>query len=815
MVSAATAFYIGYQYYNHDWKKEPEFPLNTHVGGIGATVFSPFLITSLISDQIKAGGYAAWNWLKGEKSLNHDLRLKAIEWRHYTEQSQDLSKEVQKKLLVHLDALDKLLLNTSTAIVSISSNKDLEILLRTISTLLQLPNRSKEFSIRLAGDMNPNFTQLDANFAELKKNYSPEVGRYIDRLKVTIATADESTPKSVSFFVGEKGTGKTRLAEGIAEAMGVPFITLSLEKSDIFVGAASYSQLVEKLSDFTNALIETKNQEGQNFLNAVISLEGVDKVFNSTERSSSPSGSEIHDLLASKQKRFLLKELGVHIDTSRFLFILSGNEPLPREMMSRCETVQFSAFDRESREKIARNAFEEKIAAKQQKYPDFSVTQNDHDMVSAIVAEDRNEGVQELLSVIENYIVYLFQRQQFPDMVEAAFDPIQAFSRYETAGWSLPRRVKTFDLRPQSDGAESLALRELNTNFTKLKQHYPLAIQRYIDELKIQVATADKHSQKSVSFFLGDRGTGKTRLAEHIAAAFGVPFIKISASGEVKALFGEYTISGYSGQPPLDKLSIFTRSLIDSKNAKGERFLNAVVFVDEVDKTLKSTDKWSDAGKMKEVLLEMLEPSRSNYTLKDLGVPLDLSRFIFILAGNDSLDSNIMSRCKTVTFPPFEPSDRASIAYANFDTKSHTKASAYGFSVTTEERSFVDRLVEADIAQGNAGVRTLLSVLDEYVNFLTQKKLFPFENAGDFDIDRFFTQYGTTALDDETEEDRQQEKFAAMLAGATVKAQQLQLQDKKVDEDLQAEHASIAPSEEVSVSEKKKKKRFSIFSSKK
>ncbi len=249
-------------------------------------------------------------------------------------------------------------------------------------------------------------------------------------------------------------------------------------------------------------------------------------------------------------------------------------------------------------------------------------------------------------------------------------------------------------------------------------------------------------------------------------------------------------------------LSLFTRSLIESKNAKGERFLNAVIFIDEVDKTLKSTDKYSSAGKIKEILLEMLEPSRSEYTLKDLGTSLDVSRFIFILA------ANIMSRCKTVRFPPFEAGDRTSIAYANFDRKIQTKASKYGFSVTGEERTFVEKLVQADIAQGNAGVRTLLSVLDEYVNFLTQKSVFPSEGEEAFNIEKSFDEYGATDLQEDSDSVRDRKEFAAILMGAQVEAQR-KLQQK--DEEGKAEAASTAQSEEPNTTEKKKKKRGFFF----
>lgn len=132
---------------------------------------------------------------------------------------------------------------------------------------------------------------------------------------------------------------------------------------------------------------------------------------------------------------------------------------------------------------------------------------------------------------------------------------------------------------------------------------------------------------------LGPPGSGKSRLAQALAEAFGAPFLRVDRAGESDAREFLGTGAGWSSERP----ALPTRFLAEIDVA------NPVVFIDEIDK--ETVD--SRNGSVSRGLLPMLEPQTAR-TWRDpfLSVEDDLPQISWILAAND------LTRLRDLTPPP-------------------------------------------------------------------------------------------------------------------------------------------------------------------
>ena len=139
---------------------------------------------------------------------------------------------------------------------------------------------------------------------------------------------------------------------------------------------------------------------------------------------------------------------------------------------------------------------------------------------------------------------------------------------------------------------------------------------------------------------LGPPGSGKSRLAQALAAAFGAPFLRVDRAGESDAREFLGTGAGWSSERP----ALPTQLLADIDVA------NPVMFIDEINK--ETVD--SRNGSVSRGLLPMLEPQTAR-TWRDpfLSAEVDLSQISWILAVNDltRLRGPLLSRLTIHTIP--------------------------------------------------------------------------------------------------------------------------------------------------------------------
>jgi len=148
---------------------------------------------------------------------------------------------------------------------------------------------------------------------------------------------------------------------------------------------------------------------------------------------------------------------------------------------------------------------------------------------------------------------------------------------------------------------------------------------------------------------VGAPGTGKTSLAYAVADVLGLPFIKISMSGnyDIASVKGSAS-SWVSGRPG---------SIIQEMSASG--CSNPVMLLDEIDKSGSTS-----AGSVLNILVELLDGKQNNsYVDSYLNFPVDLSKVIYICTANriDLLPNYLVDRCYVIKVEEYSKEEREEI----------------------------------------------------------------------------------------------------------------------------------------------------------
>lgn len=145
--------------------------------------------------------------------------------------------------------------------------------------------------------------------------------------------------------------------------------------------------------------------------------------------------------------------------------------------------------------------------------------------------------------------------------------------------------------------------------------------------------TSDKqapiNTPKTVLYFQGPVGCGKTYTAQQCARLLKLPLIEIKASSNLNDLLG-------SEEHPGSFLEAITQL---------ETPRNAIIFIDEADLMLNTSNTTLQA------FLRLLEPNTTHLYSPYLREKIDISHYCFILAGNTPItDPALNSRLTTISF---------------------------------------------------------------------------------------------------------------------------------------------------------------------
>ncbi len=152
---------------------------------------------------------------------------------------------------------------------------------------------------------------------------------------------------AVLLLIGPPGVGKTSIAASIAEAMGRPFVKISLAGLSDAVALSGTSTVFSnsKPGKIIEAIINAKH------MSPLILLDEIDKMGQSTENGDPVNA--LINILDSDRTNFIDDSFGVSIDISKILFIATANtlSTISPILIDRLEVVELNEYTRE--EKIA------------------------------------------------------------------------------------------------------------------------------------------------------------------------------------------------------------------------------------------------------------------------------------------------------------------------------------------------------------------------------------------------------------------------------------------------------------------------------
>lgn len=253
------------------------------------------------------------------------------------------------------------------------------------------------------------------------------------------------------------------------------------------------------------------------------------------------------------------------------------------------------------------------------------------------------------------------------------------------------------------------------------------------DVVRESVRPPGKRARPRVLYFLGPPGTGKTRMANRLAAALGLPIVALSIDSDNfpgsqrngTTYRGGIIISTSSGTT--DGATAWSAALQQAECT------NAIVFIDEADKTLNA-----DAGKARH-FLKLFDGDCRVY-LNDLDYKYHTGAHTFFLAGNAPLENDALrNRMLTVSFDGFDIPTRAGIATAHFKR-------ALRNAGQTEGPELRNVLMEVIFYETNCGIRSMLQVIDLLVQHLLASAA-GYTHDHPFDVARAYAQFAIEPRD--------------------------------------------------------------------
>ncbi len=568
------------------------------------------------------------------------------------------------------------------------------------------------------------------------------------------------------------------LSEDKSISEGLPLIKISLEDvTDLrdLIGqpASRFDDMDRKPSKFSQAL--TNLAKNMRYKNAIIVLDEADKFLNS-ERAAEIRGYLTKEIFNLSTKKMKLHDLGVEVDISNYHFILIGNAPIfdaSNAFMDRMTVLKFPAFDEEKRIRIACGEFGKGMSKLDE---DISITDENFQLILEGVHKDQVQkpGVRSLLKTVEEYIEHLRNPENlkvkfpFSERLEANSqiyaDP---YSMYETTLQKFEREKDTLTLSLQKtitqhldkitkskllnealrpDNAESKKALEIYlqnidammhfpdkvVNLTKnqdtilknlheLLRLYPEDVRTPIEDLvKLHIAASENPSlnvSKNVVYFWGVPGSGKSYLAQGLAKVLGLSIIELDLKGgKYSEIFGE-TYFDFMDSPP-SKFSLFTRTFLNLEGKNSDK--NGVIYINEIDKVL-NNPRGMQGEEIKTTLLDILDPDKKEFTLRELKASIDLTRYLFILVGNDKIKSSnafysaLDDRMTLIEFKGFSLESKQEIAASYFEKLAKESA----LSIQDEHTTLVENLMAySHNEKKQVSLRTPFKIIELYANWL-------------------------------------------------------------------------------------------------
>ncbi len=301
---------------------------------------------------------------------------------------------------------------------------DVQSLLHVIKLALNLPIHNKKIKF--------NQEMIEKLFENYPETLRQKVEAFSLRQVMTqAAQMNESKVEDINpgkrvaaFFYGIPGSGKTRFAELIAQALDVPFAQISLE-------GATISDLVGRPMSAANptpgiiarAMINAK-KDGEGAKNMVLLIDEADRIINHPQSGDADILPFMLKLLDPENKSFFNPYFNHDIDTSRLTIILAGNSQINDEALrKRLFVVKFEGFDDQFKKKII---WESTLPHMVENYSqngkmDLSmsdITDEEHRMIDQCILSDQDPGFRTIENVLMSFLDYKAAQKYFDPHME-------------------------------------------------------------------------------------------------------------------------------------------------------------------------------------------------------------------------------------------------------------------------------------------------------------------------------------------------------------------------------------------------------------
>lgn len=259
--------------------------------------------------------------------------------------------------------------------------------------------------LELLYNMPKKVKRLDVDHIRVKtllKGYEAETKRELLRYCVrhAAASSSQSVRKIAAYFVGAPGTGKTRAANLIAQALDVPLKIFSVgdvSVDDLIGTRDTPGKILEALTDASSA--------GEKCKNMLLLLDDADRIF--------LAGDErlafLLTLLESETKTFYSPYLGFNVDISHVGIILAGNFDIKDEALkNRLHIIRFGGFTKDYKKEVVLNELLPSVlglhnnATLALQRDDF--TDKDMAAIDILVDQDQDPGFRSIKLKLTHYV---------------------------------------------------------------------------------------------------------------------------------------------------------------------------------------------------------------------------------------------------------------------------------------------------------------------------------------------------------------------------------------------------------------------------
>lgn len=265
---------------------------------------------------------------------------------------------------------------------------------------------------------------------------------------------------------------------------------------------------------------------------------------------------------------------------------------------------------------------------------------------------------------------------------------LHVFERSLDDFFALPDRMKKID---------TSLLSKIRGLISPYSEETQAAIRNFIQE--IYLASIGKSSSARITplLLIGLPGTGKTHFVSNLANIIGLPIFKIN-------------LTDYPTNEKLDGiydpwLSKYSRGVILDTLVRGQGFKNIILFIDEIDKAVLSSNNDEKTNMYKTWLLNILDPSVTKYYSPVYDAPLSIENLIIIMAANKEFeDASTSQRVNKIYFSGFSKEIKLQMAT--------TLIKDAGLDVDQSLEKELESIVEWD---NQGGVRILRQVINKYI----------------------------------------------------------------------------------------------------